>query len=166
MPRGRPEWLALPAAGAFVKYPIARFRSSHNTRPRWHRRNARTSIRPEAGISTAPLPNTAAGKAIARRNALRHGLAALVHKHPLLSAEIEGVAEALGWARPSTGTRSTRCRTSYSAPRSPARSIMPATSTSLGQRRRLKRSVLFIGRVRREMLKYFVVMTRCEFIRR
>jgi DNA-binding transcriptional ArsR family regulator len=32
--------------------------------------------------------------------------------------------------------------------------------------KRLKRSVLFIGRVRREVLKYFVVMTRCEFIRR
>ena len=40
-------------------------------------------------------PRTAAGKAIASRNALRHGLAALVHKHPVLSAEIEGFAEAL-----------------------------------------------------------------------
>jgi hypothetical protein len=41
------------------------------------------------------LPYTAAGKAIAGRNALRHWLAALVHKHPVLSAEIEGFAEAL-----------------------------------------------------------------------
>jgi hypothetical protein len=42
------------------------------------------------------LPYTAAGKAIASRNALLHWLAALVHKHPLLSAEIECRAEALG----------------------------------------------------------------------
>ena len=40
-------------------------------------------------------PRTPASKAIASRNALRHGLAALVHKHPVLSAEIEGLAEAL-----------------------------------------------------------------------
>jgi hypothetical protein len=40
-------------------------------------------------------PRTAAGKAIASRNALRHGLAALVHKHPVLSTEIEGFAQAL-----------------------------------------------------------------------
>jgi hypothetical protein len=40
-------------------------------------------------------PRTAGGKATASRNALRHGLAALVHKHPVLSAEIESFAEAL-----------------------------------------------------------------------
>src|SRR5262245_56004651 len=40
-------------------------------------------------------PRTAAGKANASRNALQHGLAAIVHKHPVLSAEVEGFAEAL-----------------------------------------------------------------------
>ena len=51
-----------------------------------------------AGITLCapvPCPNTAAGKSIASRNALRHRLAALVHKHPALFAEIEGFAEAL-----------------------------------------------------------------------
>ena len=53
------------------------------------------------------------------------------------------------------------------------RSIMP--STNIRQRRMsrdenstvmLERSIFCIGRVRREVLKYFVVVTRCEFIGR
>ena len=40
-------------------------------------------------------PRTAAGKATASRNALRHGLAALTHRQPAPSAEIEEFARAL-----------------------------------------------------------------------
>jgi hypothetical protein len=40
-------------------------------------------------------PRTAAGKAIASRNALRHGLTAIVHRHPLPSADLEELAKAL-----------------------------------------------------------------------
>ena len=40
-------------------------------------------------------PRTAAGKASASRNALRHGLAALTHRQPAPSAEVEEFARAL-----------------------------------------------------------------------
>jgi hypothetical protein len=40
-------------------------------------------------------PRTAAGKATASRNALRHGLAALTHRQPAPSAEVEEFARAL-----------------------------------------------------------------------
>jgi hypothetical protein len=40
-------------------------------------------------------PRTAAGKAIASRNALRHGLAAGIHRRPASSAEIERLASAI-----------------------------------------------------------------------
>jgi hypothetical protein len=40
-------------------------------------------------------PRSAAGKSIASRNALRHGLAALVHRHPVSSLELEEFANAL-----------------------------------------------------------------------
>jgi hypothetical protein len=40
-------------------------------------------------------PRTAAGKATASRNALRHGLAALTHRQPAPSAELEEFARAL-----------------------------------------------------------------------
>ena len=40
-------------------------------------------------------PRTAAGKAIASRNALRHGLAAGIHHRPASSAEIEQLASAI-----------------------------------------------------------------------
>jgi hypothetical protein len=40
-------------------------------------------------------PRTAAGKAIASRNALQHGLAALTHRQPVPSAEVEEFARAL-----------------------------------------------------------------------
>jgi hypothetical protein len=40
-------------------------------------------------------PRTAVGRSIASRNALRHGLAAMVHNHPPPSAELEDFAKAL-----------------------------------------------------------------------
>ena len=40
-------------------------------------------------------PRTAAGKSIVCRNALRHGLTATVHRHPLPSADLEELAKAL-----------------------------------------------------------------------
>ena len=40
-------------------------------------------------------PRTAAGKAIASRNALRHGLSADIHRQPAPSAEIEQLASAI-----------------------------------------------------------------------
>jgi hypothetical protein len=40
-------------------------------------------------------PRTAAGKAIASRNALRHGLSADIHRQPARSAEIEQLASAI-----------------------------------------------------------------------
>jgi hypothetical protein len=40
-------------------------------------------------------PRTAAGKSVASRNALRHGLAALVHRHPVPSVALEEFAQAL-----------------------------------------------------------------------
>jgi hypothetical protein len=40
-------------------------------------------------------PRTAAGKASASRNAMRHGLAALTHRQPVPSAEVEEFARAL-----------------------------------------------------------------------
>jgi hypothetical protein len=40
-------------------------------------------------------PRTAAGKATASRNALKHGLAALTHRHAMPSAEVEEFARAL-----------------------------------------------------------------------
>ena len=39
-------------------------------------------------------PRTAAGKATASRNALKHGLSAVVNRQPVSSAEIERLAEA------------------------------------------------------------------------
>jgi hypothetical protein len=53
---------------------------------------------------------------------------------------------------------------SHLASRAPARSTMPTTKHV--RTKATKASVLFIGRVRREVLKNFVAMTRCEFIRR
>jgi hypothetical protein len=38
-------------------------------------------------------PRTPAGKARASRNALRHGLAALVHRNPVPTAEIRQIAK-------------------------------------------------------------------------
>jgi hypothetical protein len=40
-------------------------------------------------------PRSAAGKSIASRNAVRHGLAAVVHRQPISETEIEGFAKAL-----------------------------------------------------------------------
>jgi len=40
-------------------------------------------------------PRSAAGKSVASRNALRHGFAALTHRHPAAKEDIEQVAEAL-----------------------------------------------------------------------
>ena len=40
-------------------------------------------------------PGTAAGKSVASRNALQHGLAAMVHGHPIPSAELEEFARML-----------------------------------------------------------------------
>jgi hypothetical protein len=40
-------------------------------------------------------PRTAAGKSVASRNALQHGLAAMVHGHPIPSAELEEFARML-----------------------------------------------------------------------
>jgi hypothetical protein len=40
-------------------------------------------------------PRTTAGKSIVCRNALRHGLTATVHRHPLPSADLEELAKAL-----------------------------------------------------------------------
>ena len=40
-------------------------------------------------------PRTAAGKSIASRNALRHGLAAIAHRGPMPAVDIERIANAL-----------------------------------------------------------------------
>jgi len=40
-------------------------------------------------------PRTAAGKSLASRNALRHGLRAITHRHPTPSSEIERFAKAI-----------------------------------------------------------------------
>ena len=56
-----------------------------NRRIEANRRNSRKSCG----------PRTAAGKASASRNALRHGLAALTHRQPAPSAEVEEFARAL-----------------------------------------------------------------------
>jgi hypothetical protein len=56
-----------------------------NRRIEANRRNSRKSCG----------PRTAAGKATASRNALRHGLAALTHRQPAPSAEVVEFARAL-----------------------------------------------------------------------
>ena len=40
-------------------------------------------------------PRTAAGKSIASRNALRHGLAAITHRQPVLGPEVKQFARVL-----------------------------------------------------------------------